>query len=185
MTRTRGLLVVILLAVAIGVPAQEETFAAPWAAPVPDVRDGAMLIGIGFWADAIGLGLVAGSSAAFGISAGAGATLFELGVISMLLVGNPTLQLGLQAHHDALAERGIAVSDEYQIKSRRFGVVSLACAGGSILLSIGALAADSWELGIAALLVGTTGVVFEIFNFYGHRLNWANDMRQAAGIAIR
>lgn len=42
-----------------------------------------------------------------------------------------------------------------------------------------------YGLTIGSFVVGAVGAGFEIFNFYVHRLNWANDMKEAAGLAVR
>ena len=78
------LVVVVVAAVA---PAQEEGgFVAPWSPPVPDVEEGAVLIPVGFWADVVGIGLIAGATPAFSLSFGAGMTLFQLGITSLVFV---------------------------------------------------------------------------------------------------
>jgi len=174
--RTRLILVALVCFIAAWLPAQEaETIALPWAAPVPDVDDGAQLIAIGFWGDVIGIGLMAGSSAAYSLSFGAGQTLFELGLVSMLLVGEPL--------SSARAERpprrtGCPRGD----KSRRFSRIAMGCGGGAVALGLGAAVAQSTGLAIGSIVVGAAGAVFEIINFYSYRPSWANDMKVAAGL---
>ena len=146
------------------------------------MEEGAQLIAIGFWGDVIGIGLMAGSSAAYSISFGAGQTLFELGLVSMLLVGNPCLNKGLSDHHDALVARGFDVSTENMEKSQRFSKIALGCGGGAVALGLGAAVAQSTGLAIGSLVVGAAGAVFEIFNFYMHRPAWSTDMKEAAGL---
>jgi hypothetical protein len=181
--RSRILSVVLVCFVAVWLPAQEEeTFVPPWRAPVPDVEEGATLIAVGFWGDAIGFGLMAGSSAAYSISFGAGQTLFELGLVSMLLVGNPCLNRGLTDHHDALVARGFDVETANRDKSRLFSKIALGCGGGAVALGIGAAVTDSLGLAITSLVAGATGAVFEIINFYKFRPAWYTDMKVAAGL---
>ena len=181
--RTRLILVALVCFIAAWLPAQEaETIALPWAAPVPDVDDGAQLIAIGFWGDVIGIGLMAGSSAAYSLSFGAGQTLFELGLVSMLLVGNPCLQRGLNDHHDALVARGFDVSTEHRDKSQLFSRIALGCGGGAVALGITSAVVQSTGLAIGSIVVGAAGAVFEIINFYSFRPAWATDMKIAAGL---
>jgi hypothetical protein len=179
---TRYALVVVLVGLlAAPVVAQEEAVAMPWAAPNPEVEAGASLIATGFWGDVIGIGLVTGAGPAFSISVGAGATLFNLGVVSMIFVGNPCMQSGLGQHHDALVALGYDVPTENRETAEFYSTVSLVCGGASTALSVVALVADSLEFGIASLVVGTAGAVFEILNFYGPRRDWNSDMRVASG----
>ena len=183
--KSRILLVVVLILVAVSALAQEkEEIALPWAAPVPDVEEGAQLIAIGFWGDVVGIGLIAGSSAAYSLSFGAGQTLFELGLTSMLLVGNPCLNRGLTLHHEALVARGFDVSTENMDKSRRFSRIALGCGGGAVALGIAAAIGDSLPLAIGSILVGGAGAVFEIINFYKYRPAWVTDMKVAAGLTV-
>lgn len=184
--KAKMLIVVVLLLVAVLAPAQEEqTFVAPWSAPVPDVSEGATLIAVGFWGDVIGLGLIAGAGAAFSLSPGAGSALTSLGFTSMLFVGNPCLQLGLTAHDAGVEERGFTVSDDNRGKSTLFSRIAIGCGGASALLGIGAAGSSSTGLAISAAVVGLTGAVFEIINFYNFRPAWAADMKEAAGVATR
>lgn len=183
--RAKTLIVVVLLLGAVLAPAQEEqTFVAPWSAPVPDVSEGATLFAVGFWGDVIGLGLVAGAGAAFSLSPGAGSALLSIGFTSMLFVGNPCFQLGLSAHDAAVEDRGFTVSDDNRRKSTLFSRIALGCGGASALLGIGAAASSSLGLGISASVVGLTGAVFEIINFYNYRPAWVADMKEAAGVSI-
>jgi len=181
----KAALVLLVLLVVVGIaPAQEEGgFVAPWSAPVPDVQEGALLIPIGFWADVVGIGLIAGATPAFSLSFGAGMTLFQLGVSSLVFVGNTCLQIGMTRHHDALIEKGFDVSDENLKKSRLLHYISLGCGGGAVLLGIGAAVTDSTGLAIASIVAGGAGAGVEIFNFYVNRRNWGLDMKEAAGVA--
>ncbi len=181
--KSKLMLAVLVCLIVAWLPAQEEgTFVPPWRAPVPDVEEGARLIAIGFWGDVIGIGLMAGSSAAYSLSFEAGQTLFELGLVSMLLVGNPCLQRGLNDHHDALVARGFDVSTEYRDKSQLFSRIAMGCGGGAVALGIGAAVAQSTGLAIGSIVVGAAGAVFEIINFYKFRPAWSTDMKVAAGL---
>lgn len=181
--RRAALVLLVVVVVAAVAPAQEDGgFVAPWSAPVAGVEEGALLIPVGFWADAVGIGLIAGATPAFSLSFGAGMTLFQLGVTSLVFVGNACLQIGMTRHHEALIERGFDVTDEYLRKSRLLHYISLGCGGGAVLLGIGAAATDSLGLAIASIVSGAAGAGVEIFNFYGHRRNWGLDMKEAAGV---
>ena len=175
-------LVVILVAAAALAPAQQ--FVAPWGPPVPGVEEGATLWAVGFWADAVGLGLMAGAGPAFSLSYEAGMSLFTLGLSSMLFVGNPCAQIGLTRHHDALVERGYDVPMENRNKSRLLSRIALGLGGGSAALGIVSAVTDSTGLGIGAIVVGGAGAIVEIVNFYLFRLNWVKDMKLAAGLQV-
>lgn len=182
--KIKHLVVIVLVAVVVAaLPAQDATeFVPPWEPPVPGVDAGATLIATGFWADAIGLGLIAGAAPAYSLGFGVGNGFFGTGLSAMLFVGNPCLQIGLQQHHDALVAEGFDVSTENRDKAHRFYRVSLGCGVASLALGIVATGADSAAPALVSLLIGSVGAGFEIYNFYVHRLNWANDMKAAAGI---
>ena len=180
-----ALSLLVLLVFAAVAPAQEQGgFVAPWSAPVPGVDAGTGLISIGFWADVVGLGLIAGAAPAYSLGIDVGNGFFATGLISLLLVGNPCLQIGLQQHHDALVAQGFEVSTENQEKSRRFHYISLGCGGASLAMGLVSIGMDGYGLTLASFVVGAVGAGFEIFNFYIHRRNWGLDMKEAAGIAV-
>ena len=103
--KKRAVLILVFVLSAVSVSAQSE-LSLPWDPPVPDIEAGKTLIAVGFWADVIGLGLVAGAGPAYSLDAGVANALFGLGFTSMLFIGNPALQRGLSAHHEALEEQG-------------------------------------------------------------------------------
>jgi len=178
----KHVLAIVLVLVASALTAQEEV-TVPWAAPVPEVEEGARLIAIGFWGDVVGIGLIAGAGPAYSLSFGVGQTLFELGLISMLLVGNPVLQRGLHEHHDALDARGYDIPTANMERSDLFSKIALGCGGGAVAVGIGAAIAQSTGLAVGSILLGATGAVCEIINFYKFRVAWADDMKVAAGVA--
>jgi len=154
----------------------------PWHAPIPWIDDGSNLITIGFWADCVGVGLIAGAGPAYSISFGAGNTLLGLGLISLIFVGNECLQIGMTQHHDALVAQGYNVSTANREKAELFSRITLYCGAGSVGLGIIGLIAQSPALAITSNIVGAGGAILEIINFYVHRRNWGNDLRVAAGI---
>jgi hypothetical protein len=196
MKRIVVIVVLLLVAVAIVAPAQEkgepaappasesERPAMPWDAPVPFIEEGAQLITIGFWADAVGLGLIAGAGPAYSLDVGVANGLFGLGFVSMLFVANPCLQVGMNRHHEALEAQGYDVSEVNRNKSQLFSRISLGCGAGSLALGIISAITDSFGVAIASNLVGVGGAVFEIINFYVYRRNWGIDMKVAAGLAV-
>jgi len=179
-------LAMILILVAAVLGAQESGRSAmPWDPPVPGFDAGSTLIAVGFWADAVGIGLIAGSSAAYSISFDAGNALFGIGLTSMLFVGNPCLQIGMNQLHAQIVSQGFDVPTENRDKSRLFSRIALGCGIGSFTLGMVAIGVESVAPAIVSLLVGTTGAVFEIWNFYVHRQNWEADMRTAAGVPVQ
>ena len=183
MKRATVLAVALLVSIASLSAQSGSTRSMPWSPPVPDVPEGRGLIAVGFWGDVIGIGLVAGGGAAYSFDAGVANALIGLGLTSMLFVGNPCLQRGLTLHHDAVEGRGYTVSPVNRKKSRLFSMIALGCGGGSLALGIASMATDSFGLAIASNVVGLTGAVIEIINFYVFRRNWGLDMKQAAGLA--
>ena len=62
-------------------------------------------------------------------------------------------------------------------------MIALGCGAGSLGLGVVSLMTDSLGFAIASNVVGVTGAVFEIINFYIFRRNWATDMKEAVGLA--
>jgi hypothetical protein len=174
---------ICFLFVLIGAPiAAQDAGPLPWEPIVPGVEAGARGIAIGFWADVVGLGLIAGAGPAYSLGFDVGNGFFGLGLSSMLFVGAPVLQRGMDQHHEALLAMGYDVSEENRARSRRFTRISVGCGIASFTLGMTAIATDTFAPAIVSLLVGATGAGFEIWNFYGHRQAWAAHMREAAGV---
>jgi len=182
----KNLFVMLILTVVVVVApmsAQEsQAFVAPWGPPVPGVEAGKSLIAVGFFAEVIGFGLIAGASAGYSVSYDFGSALMGLGTVSMVLIGHPLFQLGLGQHHDDLVEQGYLVPDEHRLKSRRLGLIALGCEGGAVVTSILALATDSLALGITSFVLGGSGMVIETINLFGNKRNWIGDMKHSAGL---
>ncbi len=182
--KRRVLTVLMIVLFAGALFGQSGTFEPPWGPPVPGVEEGTKLFAVGFWADAVGIGFVTGASAAFGISFGAGVTFYNIGVTSLVLVGNPCLQVGLQQHHDALVAQGIPVPTANRDKARTLGQVTLGVGVASVGVGLAAAVADSTALAITSIVAGGVGAVMEIVNFYVFRRNWVADMKEAAGLPV-
>jgi hypothetical protein len=178
--RKNVLVLAIVLVAAAGLSAQSM----PWDPPVPDVEEGKTLIAVGFWADVIGLGLIAGGSAAYSLDVGVANGLIGAGLTSLLFVGNPCLHIGLTRHHEAAVERGFTIDVVNKNKSRTLHLVALGCGGGSLVLGIAGAVTSTFGLVIASNIVGIAGAVVEVVNFYIFRRNWGLDLRAAAGIEV-
>ena len=165
----------LLLATCLSAGAAPQ-FMFPWQSPNPDGNIATPSIAVGFFMDAVGLGLFAGASAAAGFSYGATIGLYAGGCV--LFTGGAVLMtLGVDKRHRTLEDMGYTITTTHRSLSKTLGWVTIGCEVGA--LGVLAAVGDSLAGAIIAVIIGGAGATVEVVNMYLIRRLWLADINSS------